>query len=292
MPPSVDVLARDAASRYPLPNVLYRLLSLNEPGVEDAPEAGTVLAEVVGRDADLVRRLRYMSGADGPWRSRTADRPLAVGVRDLGFRRVHSAALAIATIGGLPVTTTVVDYVRFWRYSVAVGFLTQSLAYERDVDGLEFGTAAGLFHDVGRLLIEDADPVGMQRVRERQLAGEGSWMSVEREELGFTAFDLTVALLRAWRFPPRLVEVIAGLGEDDPDPFTQTLSDALLTARAWDFATKAGRRYGVVPEAQDAVDRYFGGLEGFTLRVDGMLAAAMVAITPLPPPGSFADGAL
>ena len=276
--PSVEQLARDAASRYPLPPVLYRLLSLNVPGVDDAPHAGTLLAEVVGRDPDLVRRLRYMSTATGPWRERTENRSLAQSVQDLGFRRVHMAALAITTIGGLPVTTTVVDFLRFWRYSVAVAYLTQSLGYHRHVEWVEFGTSAGLFHDIGRLLIEDADAVGMQRVRERQLAGEGPWLELERDEFGFTAFELTVALLKAWRFPSQLVDAVAGLVAEDPPALSEALRDSILTARALDFATKTGRRYEVVPDAMYVIDRHFRGIDGFTERVDALLASAMVAI--------------
>ena len=279
MPP-VDEIARDAVSRYPFPAVLYRLLNLNVPGVEDAPEAGDVLAEVVGLDRDLTRRLRYTAGADGPWRERTERRPLEVSVRELGFRRVHTAGLVITVVGGLPVKTTVVDYLRFWRYSVAVAYLTQSVAYHRRIEGVECGAAAGLFHDVGRLLMEDADPEGMARVRQRQVAGEGPWLAVEREELGFTAFELTVALVKAWGFPSPLVEGIAGLGVDDTrDELSIALRDAMLTARALDFATKTGRRHEVVPDVQFVIDRYFGGIEGFTMRVDAMMGAAMVAIS-------------
>jgi len=275
--PPVDLIARDGVSRYPLPPVLYRLLGLNVPGVEDAPEAGAVLAEVVARDADLVRRLRFTSGVDAPWRDRTERRPLEAAVLSLGFRRVHTAALAITVIGGLPVKTTVVDYLRFWRYSVAVAYLTQSVAYHRHVEGVEFGAAAGLFHDVGRLLMEDADPEGMQRARARQIAGEGPWLQVEREELGFTAYELTVALLKAWEFPERLVATVVGLGSGPDTDLSDALRDAMLTARALDFATKTGRRAEVVPDVQLVIDRYFGGVEGFTERVDAMLGAAMIA---------------
>ncbi|MCK9494350.1 MAG: HDOD domain-containing protein [Dehalococcoidia bacterium] len=276
--PSVDDLARDAASRYPLPPVLYRLLGLNEPGVEDAPQAGTALAEVVSRDPDLVRRLRMVASADAPWRARTERRSLEQGVRDLGFRRIHTGALVISTIVGLPVKTTALDYLRFWRYSVAAAFLTQSVGYYRRVDWVEFGTAVGLYHDVGRLLIEDIDPVGMQRVRQRQLAGEGQWLQLEREELGFTAFDLTVALLKAWKFPDPMVEAIASVTTQDPPGLTVALRDSVLTARALDFATKAGRRHEVVPDVLYILDRYFSGVEGLTQRVDGLLGSAMISI--------------
>lgn len=277
--PSVDLIARDGASRYPLPPVLYRLLGLNVPGVEDAPEAGAVLAEVVARDGDLVRRLRFTAGAEGPWRARTDRQPLEVAVRDLGFRRVHTAALAITVIGGLPVKTTVVDYLRFWRYSMAVAYLTQSVAYYRRVEGVEFGAAVGLFHDVGRLLMEDADPDGLRRARERQVAGEGPWLEVEREEVGFTAYDLTLALLRAWKVPTPMIETVAGIGGGTPTPLSEVLRDAMLTARALDFATKTGRRHEIVPDVQYVIDRYFGGISGFTERVDAMLGAAMIAIS-------------
>jgi len=286
--PSVDVIARDGASRYPLPPVLYRLLSLNVPGVEDAPEAGAVLAEVVARDPDLVRRLRYTAGVEAPWRDRTDGRPLEAAVMDLGFRRVHTAALAITVIGGLPVKTTVVDYLRFWRYSVAVSYLTQSVAYRRRIEGVEFGAAVGLFHDVGRLLMEDADPEGMQRARARQVAGEGPWMQVEREELGFTAYDLTLALLKAWDLPEQMVTAVAGLGSGASTDLSDALRDAMLTARALDFATKTGRRAEVVPDVQYVIDRYFGGVEGFTERVDAMLGAAMIASS-FPSEGTIED---
>lgn len=193
---------------------------------------------------------------------------------------MHTAALVITVIGGLPVKTTVVDYLRFWRYSVAVAYLTQSVGYHRRVEGVEFGAAVGLFHDVGRLLMEEADPEGMARARQRQVAGEGPWLRVEREELGFTAFDLTVALLKAWRFPNLMIDAISELREEDStNELSVALRDAMLTARALDFATKTGRRYEVVPDVQLVIDRYFGGIEGFTTRVDSMMGAAMISIS-------------
>lgn len=277
--PSVEQLAQRAAFRYPLPPVLYRLVNLNLPGVEDAPEAGAVLAGVVSRDADLDRRLRHVSQARG--RSQPppeAGASLEDAVRQRGFRRVHTAAVVISLIGGLPVKTTVVDYLRFWRYSVAVAFLTQSIAYHRRTEWVEFGVTAGL-HDVGRLLLEDADPVGMVRVRERQVAGEGPWMQIEREELGFTAFEMTLALLREWRFPDQLIESVAGLVGNEVPELSVALRDSVLSARALEFATKTGRRHEVVPDVELVVNRYFEGIEGFTERVDGLLGAAMVSIS-------------
>lgn len=276
MPP-IDEIARRASLRYPLPPVVHRLLTLNEPGVDDAPEAATLLAEIVARDEDLARRLRVVSTAPGPWRPRTANLTLERGARALGFRRVHTAALIVATCASLPVQTAVVDYLRFWRYSAAVTYMTASVAYEDRLDHREFGAAVGLFHDVGRLVAEEFDPAGIRRIHDRQVEGDRSWLAVERAELGFTVFELTVALLREWGLPETVIATAQALRDDDPPPLTLALRDSILTARALDFATSTGRLTRAVPRAVDVVERYFGGPGGLAERIDSLLGAAMVA---------------
>ncbi len=193
----VDVVAR-AAVRHPMPAVMYELLSVNE----SLPGAMTMLPAIIRLDADLERRLADVSRGDGSWRERTASRTLERGLAEIGFRRVHSAALLITAMKALPIEIRVFDYLDFWRYSIAVSFVATSLAYARRVEGREYAYAAGLFHDVGRLILEEDDPVGLQAVRGIQLRGGVPWHEVERSALGYTALDLSVALARAWRLAP------------------------------------------------------------------------------------------
>lgn len=171
MPDTASEVAARAVLRHPMPAVMYELLSLNE----STPGAGTTLPGIIRLDSDLEKRMRTVSRGPGPWRDRAADRSLERGIEALGFRRVHSAALLITTIKALPIETTAFDYIEFWRYSVAVAYIATSLAYARRVEDREYAYAAGLLHDVGRLIMEEDDPQGLTIVRSIQLRGDVPW---------------------------------------------------------------------------------------------------------------------
>lgn len=205
-----------------MPAVMYELLSLNE----SVPGAIMALPDVIRQDADLEKRLRTVSRGPGPWSDRTAHRSLEDGLSALSFRRVHCGALLITTVKTLPIETTAFDYLDFWRYSVAVVYIATSLAYARRIEGREYAYAAGLFHDVGRLIMEENDPQGLTIVRSIQMRGEVPWHEVERSAFGFTAYDLSVEMARAWRLPPLLVDAITGLVERRHGRLVGVLRDA------------------------------------------------------------------
>ncbi|RJQ08510.1 MAG: HDOD domain-containing protein [Dehalococcoidia bacterium] len=267
-----DVAAR-AAVRHPMPAVMYELLSVNE----SLPGAMTVLPAIIRLDADLERRLADVSRADGPWRERTVKHTLEQGLAEIGFRRVHSAALLITAMKALPIETRVLDYLAFWRYSIAVSFVTTSLAYARRVEGREYAFAAGLFHDVGRLILEEDDPAGLEAVRGIQLRGGVPWHEVERSAFGYTALDLSVALARAWRLPQPLVDAIGGLAQGKRAGLTGSLRDGALAARTLGFATSTGRHLELTPETAALIDRYYEGSEGLRRRVNALLESATIA---------------
>ena len=256
-----------------MPAVMYQLLSVNE----SVPGAMTVLPAIIRLDAELEKRLADVSRGDGPWRERTATRSLEKGLAEIGFRRVHSAALLVATMKALPIETKVFDYLAFWRYSIAVAFVTTSLAYARRVEHREYAYAAGLFHDIGRLILEENDPVGLSIVRPVQLRGDIPWHEVERSAFGYTALDLSVALARAWRLPQPLVDAISGLGQGKRAGLAGSLRDACLAARTLGFATSTGRRQDLSPETAGLIDRYYEGPEGLRRRVNALLESSTIA---------------
>lgn len=270
---SVVDVAANAVIRHPMPAVMYELLSVNE----SLPGAMTVLPAIIRLDEDLAKRLANVARGDGPWRERTATRSLEKGLVEIGFRRVHSAALLITAMKALPIETTAFDYLTFWRYSTAVAFVATSLAYARRVEGREYAFAAGLFHDLGRLILEENDPGGLSVVRTIQLRGEIPWHQVEQSAFGYTALDLSVALARAWRLPEPLVDAISGLAQGKRAGLTGSLRDAALAARALGFATSTGRRRELRPETAALIDRYYEGPEGLRRRVNALLESATIA---------------
>ncbi|RJQ08511.1 MAG: HDOD domain-containing protein [Dehalococcoidia bacterium] len=270
---SVPKVAANAATKHPMPAVMYRLLGVNEA----VPDALAILPTIIRLDSNLEKRLADVSRGDGPWRERTAKRSLEDGLAAVGFRRAHSSALLITTMEALPIETEVFDYLDFWRYSIAVATVTTSLAYARRVEGREYAYAAGLFHDVGRLILEENDPAGLSIVRSVQLRGEIPWREAEQSAFGYTALDLSVALARAWQLPEPLVDAISGLAQGNRTGLTGSLRDAALAARMLGFATSTGRRQELSPEAGALIDRYFDGPAGLRRRVNALLESLTIA---------------
>lgn len=273
MPLLASDVAVDAALKHPMPAVLYELLSLNE----SLPGATTILPAIVRQDEDLKRGLANVSRGEGPWRERTAEVSLEKGLAEIGFRRVHSAALLITVMKALPIKTTVFDYLQFWQYSTAAAYVATSLAYARRVEGREFAFAVGLLHDVGRLVFDENDPAGLAVVRSIQLRGEIPWYEVERSTFGYTALDLSVALLRAWRLPQPIIDAVSGLVEGRRSGLTGSLRDGALAARTLEFATSTGRRLELSPETAALIDRYYEGPDGLRRRVNALLESATIA---------------
>ncbi len=273
MPQTASDVAADAALRYPLPAVMYELLSLSE----SSPGAMSILPTIVRQDEELERGLANVARGDGPWRERTATVSLERGLAAVGFRRMHSAALLITLMRALPIETAVFDYLQFWRYSTATAFVTTSLAYARNVEGREFAFAAGLFHDVGRLVLEENDPDGLAVARSIQLRGDVRWYEVEQSAFGYTALDLSVALVRTWRLPEPIIEAIGGLAKGERSGLTGCLREGALAARTLDFATSTGRRLDLSPETAALIDRYYQGPDGLRLRVNALLESVTTA---------------
>ncbi len=273
MPLSASDVAAQAVLKYPMPAVMYELLALRE----SAPGALTALPDIIALDADLAARMATVARGPGPWSEHTTTGNVTDHIRALGFRRVHSAALLITTIKALPIETTAFDYLDFWRYALSVAYLVTPLAYARMVDDRDHAFATGLFHDVGRLVLEENDPEGLSLVRMIQLRGEVPWHEVERSAFGFSALELSVEMARAWRFPPPLVQAIDGLVGRQRTGLAGALRDACLAARTLNFATSTGRKQELSPEMAVLIDRIYEGPDGLRLRVNSLLETSMIA---------------
>ncbi|TAJ21465.1 MAG: HDOD domain-containing protein [Dehalococcoidia bacterium] len=273
MPLSASDVAARAALKYPMPAVMYELLALSE----SATGALAALPGIIALDPDLQARMAIVARGPGPWSEHTTTGGIDDHIRALGFRRVHSAALLITAIKALPIETAAFDYLDFWRYSLSVAYLVTPLAYARLVDDRDQAFAAGLFHDVGRLILEENDPQGLTIVRSIQLRGEVPWHEVERSAFGFTALELSVEMARAWRFPAPLIAAISGLIERRRTGLAGALRDACLAARALRFATATGRRQAVGGDIAALMERIYEGEEGLRLRVNSLLETSMIA---------------
>ena len=97
---------------------------------------------------------------------------------------------------------------RFNLHSVGTAMLADVLAQEGPVEYAEGAFAAGLFHDLGRLLIAIGLPEEHAQVARLCASGHFSRFECEREVLGFTHADLSGDALALWNLPEPIRDAV------------------------------------------------------------------------------------
>jgi putative nucleotidyltransferase with HDIG domain len=193
----------------PLPAVLSRLLGcLGRPDVELEE-----LDDVVRQDPMLAARiLRVASSA--VYGARVPPRTTRDALLRLGLVEVRRLALALSLAGALPVTRPEAEYRTFWQHSLGVAWTAQEIA--RRVRGRPPGIGpdelflAGLFHDIGQLVLVNRYPSFLSAVR--RLAAEQAIRQFEAElvVLGTDHGELGARIAAHWRMPDFVVESVRG----------------------------------------------------------------------------------
>jgi HD-like signal output (HDOD) protein len=75
------------------------------------------------------------------------------------------------------------------------------MAQQLPVEYPEGAFVAGLFHDIGRLLIALGLPAEFERVLDRYHHTDHPWVACEQEVLGFTHAELSADALAVWELP-------------------------------------------------------------------------------------------
>lgn len=90
---------------------------------------------------------------------------------------------------------------RFNLHAVATAMLTDTMAQAGPVDYAEGAFAAGLFHDLGALLIAIALPDEHEEIMRLSSGIESARSETEKDVLGFTHAELSADALTQWNLP-------------------------------------------------------------------------------------------
>jgi HD-like signal output (HDOD) protein len=145
-------LVRTNANLPPLPEILFGLQKLMEDPdceVEDVYRLIKTDPVLSGRLITLANSALFGTGKE-------ETRNLEDAVVRLGMQQVMDLVFALE----LPKTfkkSKAFDQIQFWKHSMAVAFITRSLAKKllADFDELEASFLAGLMHDVGILVLDN-----------------------------------------------------------------------------------------------------------------------------------------
>jgi putative nucleotidyltransferase with HDIG domain len=175
-----------------------------------SPQCSLVtVGEAIEKDLDLTARLlRLGNSSFYGFSSRLATVTEAISL--IGLQQVQDLILASSVIeqfAGVP--DEFVSMESFWRHSLACGIGARLLAAEGELPNADKYFAAGLLHDVGRLVLFARAPEMAQWVFQRYRRERLLLREAEMHVLGFDHQQLGEALLEVWKFPANLVQAVA-----------------------------------------------------------------------------------
>ena len=154
----------------------------------------------------------------------------------LGFNGLRGIVLAASIMNALPQTDKNVDWMTFWRHSVAAAVCAKVLAKHAGLNP-ETAFTAGLLHDIGKLVI------GVYFPQLFQIDDSFTMESLQKEHkaLGFDHAALGGEVAKRWHFPLTIQQAIglhhahAGVTKE------RTLTDVVYIANLFAHALDDGR---------------------------------------------------
>lgn len=199
-----QLLAKEVETLFSLPDVALRLNELI-----DQPDTSTQdLVDVVQLDAAIaatVLRLANSAWYGLPSKVDTISRAITL-IGQKALRDLVLSTSVIRTFKGI--SSEFVDMRDFWDNSVTCGVVTRNLAQRCGMREAERMFLAGLLHKIGRLAFYASRPVQYRQVLQDRSSGESAIIASEEFVFGFNYAQLGAALLRAWRVPSALDEVV------------------------------------------------------------------------------------
>jgi putative nucleotidyltransferase with HDIG domain len=127
----------------------------------------------------------------------------------LGFDVVRSMVLSAGIAKTLPSTPgSLFDRHAYWRKSFRVAVFSKAMARMlRDEPQLAF--TAGMFHDIGLLVLDLCLPQQFAELLQVQAATGEDLIGVARRELGFDHASTGAEIIRRWNFPVEIERVAA-----------------------------------------------------------------------------------
>ncbi|MGZ4960485.1 MAG: HDOD domain-containing protein [Methylomonas sp.] len=154
----------------------------------------------------------------------------------LGFNSLRSLVMAASFINVLPHLEKALDWMTFWRHSIATAVCAKVLAKHTGLNP-ETAFTAGLLHDIGKLVIGVYFPQFFQA----DDTGTIESLQREREALGLDHAVLGSEVAKRWRFPLTIQQAIelhhthAGVSQE------RTLTDVVYIANLFAHALDSGR---------------------------------------------------
>ena len=201
---NAQLLANQVESLFSLPEVALRVnevLNSSDPSIAE-------LEEIIISDPALTAKiLKIVNSAyfGFPATIDTVSRAIII----IGLKELRNLVVTISiatSFKGIP--ADLVDMDIFWYHSVTSAVLAKILAKSLKHSDYERIFISGLLHSVGRLIYFTQCPEISREILSFKDQGEEAIIAAEQEKLGFTYAELGAELLKHWKLPENIWQVI------------------------------------------------------------------------------------
>ena len=202
---NLQIIAKSASQLFSLPEICIKLQDL----IYDPESSMSDIAQLISVDPSLSARLLKIANSSFYSFPSQID-SLSRAITLIGTADLYSLALATSTpetFGSLE-DNEHIDMYRFWRLSVNTGLTSRLLAEELGLRHTEVFFLAGLFHNLGKLVILEQAPDKYLEIKSGLDSGVSPW-SVEKGVIDYTYAEVGDALLECWNMPANLRDMVA-----------------------------------------------------------------------------------
>lgn len=188
-----------------LPSIYTKLSHLLQSSNTTMQMISNVIAEDQVISAKVLRLVN--SGFYGfPKKIGSVNRAVVI----LGQNEIKSLVLATSMLKVFPLSelNLVFDINKLWEHSISCAVASKILAEAAFLKNPEEVFAAGLLHDIGKLVLIMSSPEEFLKVINEVQKTGNSFIETEEKSLGFNHTQIGKALAEKWDFPPEMVDMI------------------------------------------------------------------------------------
>lgn len=199
---TVEAYTEKATELFALPETALRLQEL----LNDDRSSLSDVADVVSIDPNLTTMLLKVANSafyNFPSSIDTVSRAINV----IGSEAVFNLALASSAVDCFQNTPkNVIDLELFWRHSVDTALICKELGQQIRSKNKERLFVIGLLHNLGELVCATETP-DLAQACAQDNPTIPPWTR-QKNTLGFTYAELSMALLKAWKLPPEIYNTV------------------------------------------------------------------------------------
>jgi len=176
--------------------------------INDPLTSNQVLENIVSEDSALAAKVLMIANSalfNFPSKIDTISKAITI----IGQKQLSQIILSCSVVQMFKdIPQDVIDMEQFWRHSIAVATAARILAAYRREQNIEKFFAAGLLHDIGKLILFVEAPKYATEIMNRCAESNELMHIVEREVLGFDHSKLGAMLLKKWKLPEDVVSAV------------------------------------------------------------------------------------